>query len=94
MKKLKKISIGPAFFSHIRHMRILGISVLLSYIISIIFYEDYLVSVWCFFASIISISVYIIMQEIDSRHRKEIRNKISTQKPLKKLTKIQFPNTL
>jgi len=87
-------TIGPAFFSHIRHMRILGTSVLLSYIISIIFYEDYLVSVWCFFASIISISVYIVMQEIDSRHRKEIRNKIRTQKPSKKLTKIKLTNTL
>jgi uncharacterized membrane protein len=42
----------------------LGVAIAISYIITAIFYEQYILSVWCFFASIISISVYVIMREI------------------------------
>jgi hypothetical protein len=44
-------------------MWLLGTTILISYIITTIFYVDYIVSVWCFFASVISVAVYIIMQE-------------------------------
>jgi hypothetical protein len=57
-------TIAPPFFSHIKKMWLLGTAILISYIITTIFYNDYLVSVWCFFASFISISVYAIMFEI------------------------------
>ncbi len=57
-------TIIPPFFSHIKKMWLLGLTIFISYIITTIFYDNYLVSVWCFFASIISISVYIIMIEI------------------------------
>lgn len=56
-------TITPALFSSIKKMWILGVAVLISYIITAIFYEDYIISVWCFFASIISITVYVIMLE-------------------------------
>jgi hypothetical protein len=49
------------FFSRTRHMWMLGTTILISYIITRIFYHDYIVSVWCFFASIISIAVLIIL---------------------------------
>ena len=54
-------TIVPPFFSRIRRMWILGTAILISYIITTIFYTDYIVSVWCFFASIISIAVFAIL---------------------------------
>ena len=66
------VTIVPSFFSHIRRMWMLGVTIFISYIISALFYETYLVSVWCFFASIISISVWIIMREIKTLTRTEI----------------------
>lgn len=54
-------TIVPPFFSGIKRMWSLGSAILISYIITTLFYEEYIVSVWCFFASIISISVYAVM---------------------------------
>lgn len=59
-----RATIVPRFLSSIRNMWLLGTAILVSYIITTIFYEDYVVSVWCFFASNISISVFVIMHEI------------------------------
>lgn len=56
-------TIAPSFFSRIRHIWVFGVAVLISYIISKIFYTDYVISVWCFFASIISITVLGILYE-------------------------------
>jgi hypothetical protein len=57
-------TIVPPFFSHIKRMWMLGTTILISYIITGMFYADYIVSVWCFFASIISISVFAILYEL------------------------------
>jgi hypothetical protein len=57
-------TILPTFISSIKRMWVLGTFILISYIISIIFYTDYFVSVWCFFASIISIIILVIMNEL------------------------------
>ncbi|MEI7582910.1 DUF6629 family protein [Runella sp.] len=59
-------TIAPPFFSHIKRMWMLGVAVLISYLITALFYEHYILSVWCFFSSIISISVYAIMIEISN----------------------------
>jgi hypothetical protein len=56
-------TIAPSIFSGIKRMWLLGTTILISYIITTIFYVDYIVSVWCFFASVISVAVYIIMHE-------------------------------
>jgi hypothetical protein len=61
-------TIAPPFFSHVKRMWMLGLTVLISYLITELFYEQYLVSVWCFFASVISISVLVIMLEIKRGH--------------------------
>lgn len=53
----------PPFFSSIKRMRWLGTAILISYIITAIFYEDYVVSVWCFFASVISITILAVFYE-------------------------------
>ncbi len=65
-------TIVPPFFSRIRGMWMLGTMILISYIITTVFYTDYIVSVWCFFASIISIAVYAILKE-----RKDSQNNLS-----------------
>lgn len=57
-------TIAPPFFSHIKRMWMLGITILISYIITAVFYENYILSVWCFFSSIISLFIYAIMIEI------------------------------
>ncbi|PBQ30537.1 hypothetical protein CNR22_01715 [Sphingobacteriaceae bacterium] len=57
-------TIVPPFFSGIKRMWSVGMAILISYIITAIFYEDYIVSVWCFFASVISITVLAVMHQI------------------------------
>ena len=57
-------TIVPPFFSSIKKMWTLGTAILISYIMTTIFYIDYIVSVWCFFASIISIVVFAILYEM------------------------------
>jgi len=57
-------TVAPPFFSHIKRMWLLGLTTLISYIVTTIFYDNYLVSVWCFFASVISASIYVVMLEI------------------------------
>ena len=58
-------TIVPPFLSRIRRMWLLGTTIFISYVITTIFYTDYIVSVWCFFASIISISIFAIMYELN-----------------------------
>ena len=65
-------TIAPSFFSHIRHMWMLGATILISYIITAIFYEHYILSVWCFFSSIISLSIYAIMIEISNAQKQNL----------------------
>ena len=60
-------TIVPSFFSHIKRMWMLGATILISYVITAIFYEHYILSVWCFFSSIISLSIYAIMIEISNK---------------------------
>jgi len=63
------VIIAPPFFSHIKRMWVLGIGIIASYVITHIFYDQYSLSVWCFFAAIISISTYVIMVEISNAER-------------------------
>lgn len=64
-------TVVPPFFSPIKRMWTLGASIFISYIITTIFYEDYIVSVWCFFASIISIAVYAILHQFPASQNAE-----------------------
>lgn len=63
-------TLAPTFYSRINRMWMLGITVMISYIITAVFYTDYIISVWCFFASIISIGIYLIMQSIEKQGEK------------------------
>lgn len=64
-------TIFPPFFSSIKRMWALSTAIFISYVITTIFYEEYFVSVWCFFASIISITVYAAMREISKPFQAE-----------------------
>jgi hypothetical protein len=66
-------TIVPTFFSHIKRMWLLGATILISYIITYIFYNQFLLSVWCFFSSIISLSVYFIIIEISNAKEENIK---------------------
>lgn len=48
-------SVLPPFISSIKRLRLFAVILLLSYLVSRIFYEDYLISVWCYFAAVLSI---------------------------------------
>jgi hypothetical protein len=53
----------PTFISSIRRMNVLGALLLCSYLISRFCYKDYIVSVWCFFGALSSITaLFIILQ--------------------------------
>jgi hypothetical protein len=54
-------TIAPFFFTHISYMRLFGCLFALSYLISYLFYYRVLISVWCFFAALLSISVAIML---------------------------------
>lgn len=58
-------TIVPPFFSEIKYMWLLGTIIFISCLITFLFYENYLVSVWCFFASIISLSVFGILRAMN-----------------------------
>jgi len=56
-------TITPLFISSIKRTHILGILMLLSCLITIIFFTQYLTSVWCFFAALISGVIYWILSD-------------------------------
>lgn len=54
------------FISSVKKMVLLGSLLLFSLIISKIFFEVYTISVWCFFAAIISSVVFMIISKLNS----------------------------
>ncbi len=57
-------TIVPTLISNIKQMWTLGIIIFISYVITALFYSDYVISVWCFFAALISIAVLLIILKI------------------------------
>jgi hypothetical protein len=57
------VTIAPFFVSGIKRMYLLGIIMSISCLAAAIFYKLYLTSVWCFFAAVISIFIYLILRE-------------------------------
>lgn len=54
-------TIGPVLISSVKRMWMLGLAILISYIMTTLLYPDYIVSVWCFFAAVISFTVLVVM---------------------------------
>ncbi|MBI9034755.1 MAG: hypothetical protein JEZ03_09825 [Bacteroidales bacterium] len=62
------------FISGNRGIRIVGIVIFIAYIITRMFYIEYLISVWCFFAAIVSILILFVVvqpheEEVSFRKR-------------------------
>jgi hypothetical protein len=55
------VTIFPAFISNLRWAWIIGILNLGSFIVSKLFFEDHVISVWCFMAAALSAMVMIIL---------------------------------
>lgn len=58
-------SIVPCFVSSIKRMWWLGAAFLISYIATQIIYTTYVISVWCFFAALLSIIVIFILHNMN-----------------------------
>ncbi len=56
------LTVIPPFISSIKRMHWLAWATLVSYIAAKVFFNEYAVSVWCFFAAIISIIIYVIVR--------------------------------
>jgi hypothetical protein len=57
------VTILPLFISSVRRVSLFGILIIISFVITGILYKEYLTSVWCFFAALISSVVYYIIKE-------------------------------
>jgi hypothetical protein len=56
-------SITPLFISTIKRTYMLGILMSLSCLVTIVFYTQYLTSVWCFFGAAISMVIFWILRD-------------------------------
>jgi hypothetical protein len=53
----------PCFISNLKKLKLFGILIVIGYLIAAYFYKMTFVSVWCFFAAIVSLLVYKILKE-------------------------------
>jgi hypothetical protein len=56
-------TIFPLFISSVRRMWVFGVIITIACAVSFLFYAQYFTSVWCFFAALISVSIYWILNE-------------------------------
>ncbi len=54
-------TIAPLFVSSVRRMWVFGVLICIAYLVASLFFSQYLISVWCFFAAIISVVIYWIL---------------------------------
>lgn len=54
----------PPFISSIQRTTALGAIILVSYLSTKLFYDQYVISIWCFFAAILSTAVYWVMLNV------------------------------
>jgi hypothetical protein len=54
-------TILPPFISSIRRIWWLGLFIIVSYIAAYLMYRAYVISVWCYFATMLSVIVYLIL---------------------------------
>jgi hypothetical protein len=60
------VTITPLFISSIKRTHILGVLMFLSCLVTALFFTQYLTSVWCFFAAIISGIIFWILRDSKS----------------------------
>lgn len=57
------IVLAPCFFSSLKNMWVFGLLVTCAYILAAYFYTTTFVSVWCFFAAVVSVVIYKIVSD-------------------------------
>lgn len=58
------VTVIPALISSIRNMFFFGLAILSSFITSMLLFEDHIISVWCFFAAVISLLIIKIIADL------------------------------
>lgn len=61
------VTVLPALISSIKKMWLFGIAIGASYLIANLMYERYVLSVWCFFAALVSIIVFAVLFRLDKK---------------------------
>jgi hypothetical protein len=84
------VTITPLFISGIKRTWLLGILMTLSCLVTAIFFRQYLTSVWCFFAALISGVVFWILSD---SHKNFTLNRIKLLKP-ESLKSIKIPGRI
>lgn len=55
------IVLGPFFISSVKKMRVFGACASVALVVTLVFFKGFLVSIWCFFAAIISLLIWWIL---------------------------------
>jgi len=53
----------PFIFSSIKKLNILGYMMLLMFVVAKVFYIRYMISIWCFFAAVLSVYIFFIIKK-------------------------------
>ena len=67
------VTIVPTFLSGSKKMWVFGFTTSITYIVTMVFYEYYAISVWCFFSAVMSILVYAILKESNNNRRVDLQ---------------------
>lgn len=70
------VTIFPSFMSSFKRMLLLGFAILVSYLVTMIYFHNHIISVWCFFAALISITVYYVLLGVKRKSVKLYANEI------------------
>ena len=69
-------TIAPLFVSSIRRIYIVGIVMGLSFIVTVLCYKMFLISVWCFFGAVLSFVVFYFIRESHKKFHSDRAAKI------------------
>jgi hypothetical protein len=62
-------TIVSPFISSVKKMKIIGINIFLSFLVSKMFFKDNVISVWCYFAAISSVFVFLIIRDLKEKEK-------------------------
>jgi hypothetical protein len=57
-------TVFPALISSVKGMRLFGLTILISFIVTKVFFSEHVVSVWCYFAAILSAIILVILRNL------------------------------
>ena len=72
-------TLAPVFVSSVKRAYILGVIIGLSALVSIIFFTECLISIWCFFAAVVSFVIYYTIRESHKKFHNERNRNVQLQ---------------